>query len=79
MVLEFSITPIAINIREDGQLISAMVKEHFGSQIQKINLEDSIQEIGKTIRNKVVEQCFTNKVIDMMECGWITCLMVKEE
>jgi hypothetical protein len=30
MVLEFNITQIVINIKEDGLLISVMVKEHFG-------------------------------------------------
>jgi hypothetical protein len=79
MDLEFSIMRTAINIKAGGQLISVMAKEPSGLQTQKINSEDSILAIGRMILNKVVEQCSIRKGTDMTECGWITCLMAKEE
>lgn len=79
MVSEFSTIKMEINIKEDGLIAKDMDKGHFGLAIQKINFEDSIQEIGKMIKKKVEEQCFSNQVIDMMVCGWIVNHTEKEE
>lgn len=79
MVLEFSTIKMEISIKVDGLIAKGMVKEHFGSVIQKINFEDNIQEIGKMIKKKVEGLCFSNQVIDMMVCGWIVNLTEKEE
>lgn len=79
MDLEFSITRMGISMREDGLIIKDMVKAHFGCAIPRINLEESIPVIGKTIRKKAEEPCSSKQVTDMMGCGWIVSLMVKVE
>ncbi len=79
MDLVFSIILMAINIKEDGKLIKDMDKVLIGLLTLKINWEDSTLVIGNLIKNKEEVLCSINLVTDMMVCGWIIYLMVKEE
>lgn len=79
MDLVFSISKMAISIKEAGLIIKGMVKELFGFVIPKINFGGSILGIGKMIRKKEEVPCSTKLVTGMMECGWIVNPMEKAE
>jgi hypothetical protein len=79
MDLAFNTIPMAISMKVAGKLINVMGRVLIGLLIQKTSSEDSTQETGKVIKSKEEELCSTKQEIDMMECGWIICLMERAE
>jgi hypothetical protein len=79
MDLGYNIILMEISIKVVGNKIKDMDKVLTGYLIPKINLEGNILVIGKMIKSREEELCFTKSAIDMMECGWIICLMERVE
>lgn len=75
----YSTTPTETSMKADGTKINATAKEPTGSQMPKTNSEGSTPAIGKMTPNKAEALCFTKLEIDMMECGWTTYHMVRDE
>jgi hypothetical protein len=68
-----------INMKEVGKIIQEMAKELIGYRREKIDLEENIQETGKTIKKLVEVLCFIKMEIDMMDSGLMINLTVKAE
>lgn len=78
MVSVFSTTRTGTSTRVAGIKIRGMGRVLSGSVILRANSEESIPEIGRTIKRKAGVPCFSRRETDTTECGWTVNPMARD-